>query len=140
MNSTHIIWPVLAQIFLTLIMLIVLGARKAKAVKVGDVNRQQAAFNNRVWPEDVVKVSNSIANQFETPLPFYVLCLVFYRINAAGLIAIVLAWMFVLSRLAHAYVQIGSNYVPMRLRFFLIGCLVLIAMLLLGAWSLTSVV
>lgn len=57
MNSSDVFWPVLAQIFLTLTMFIVLGVRKAKAVKTGRVNRQQAALDNRVWPEDVVKVS-----------------------------------------------------------------------------------
>lgn len=62
MNSNHIIWPVLAQILLTLMMFIVLGIRKAKAVKAGAVNRQEAALDNRVWPKDVVKVSNNIAN------------------------------------------------------------------------------
>lgn len=138
MNSSHIIWPVLAQIFLTLIMFILLGVRKAKAVKAGEVNRQQAALNNRVWPEDVVKVSNNIANQFEVPVLFYVLCLVLYSINAVGMVAIVLAWLFALSRYVHAYVHIGSNYVPMRLRLFLVGCLVLIAMLILVTWKLAT--
>ena len=85
MNVNHIIWPVLAQIFLTLILFIILGVRKAKAVKAGEVNRQQAALNNQVWPQDVVKVSNNIANQFETPVLFYVLCLVMHSINAVGL-------------------------------------------------------
>ncbi len=138
MNSNHIFWPVLAQVFLTLIMLIVLGARKTKAVKAGEVNRKQAALNNRVWPEDVVKVSNNIANQFEVPVLFYVLCLVLYSINAAGVVALVLAWLFVVSRFAHAYVHIGSNYVPMRFRLYLVGCLVLIAMLILVAWKLAT--
>jgi hypothetical protein len=138
MNSNLIFWPVLAQIFLTLTMLILLGVRKTKAVKAGEVNRQQAALNNKVWPEDVVKVSNNIANQFEVPVLFYVLCLMLYSINAAGMVAIVLAWMFALSRFAHAYVHIGSNYVPMRLRLFLVGCLVLIAMLILVALELAS--
>lgn len=139
MNSNHILWPVLAQIFLTLIMFITLGVRKAKAVKASAVNRQQAALNNRVWPEDVVKVSNNIANQFEAPVLFYVLCLVLYSINAADMVAIGLAWLFALSRFAHAYVHIGSNYVPMRLRWFLLGCFVLIAMLILAAWKLAAV-
>lgn len=138
MNASHIIWPVLAQIFLTLAMFVVLGVRKAKAVKAGEVNRQQAALNNREWPEDVVKVSNNIANQFEVPVLFYVLCWVLYSINAAGMVAIVLAWLFALSRYAHAYVHIGSNYVPMRLRLFLVGCLALIAMLILAAWQLAT--
>lgn len=140
MNSSHIIWPILAQIFLTLIMIIMLGMRKAKAVKVGEVNRQQAALNNRVWPEDVVKVSNNIANQFEVPVLFYVLCLALFSIDAAGMVALVLAWLFVLSRFAHAYVHIGSNYVPMRFRLFLVGCLVLIAIFILVAWELATYV
>jgi hypothetical protein len=140
MNVNHIFWPVLAQIFLTLIMYIVLGVRKAKAVEAREFNRQLAALNNKVWPKDVVKVSNNIANQFEIPVLFYVLCLVLYSINAAGMIAILLAWLFVLSRFAHAYVHIGSNYVQMRLRLFLVGCFVLIAILIQVAWELALVV
>ncbi|GAC21402.1 hypothetical protein GARC_4460 [Paraglaciecola arctica BSs20135] len=84
-------------------------------------------------------MSNNIANQFEAPVLFYVLCLVLYSINAADMVAIGLAWLFALSRFAHAYVHIGSNYVPMRLRLFLLGCFVLIAMLILAAWKLAAV-
>jgi|SRR5690554_633811 hypothetical protein len=138
MNSSYIFWPLLAQVFLTLIMFIMLGVRKAAAVKAGKVNRQQAAIDNRVWPKDVVKVSNNIANQFEAPVLFYVLCLVLYSINASAIVAIVLAWLFVLSRYAHAWVHVGSNYVPMRLRLFLFGCVVLLAMLILVAWTLAT--
>jgi len=138
MGSSHIFWPVLAQVFLTLVMFIVLGARKAKAVKAGKVNRQQAALDNRVWPEDVVKVSNNIANQFEVPILFYILCIVLYSINAAGIVACVLAWLFVISRYAHAWVHVGSNYVPVRMRLFMVGCLVLLVMLAVAAWKLAA--
>ena len=136
MSYSHIFWPVLAQVFLTLAIFIVLGARKARAVKAGQVNRQQAALDSRVWPEDVVKVSNNIANQFEVPVLFYVLCLVLYNINAAGTVAVVLAWLFVVSRYAHAYVHLGSNYVPVRMRLFMVGCVVLLAMLMVAVWTL----
>ena len=91
MNSNLIIWPVLAQILLTLIMFILLGVRKAQAVKAGDVNRNQTALNNRMWPDSVIKVSNNIANQFEAPVLFYVLCLVFYSIDAVNMVAVGLA-------------------------------------------------
>ncbi|MFT5592776.1 MAG: hypothetical protein ACI8SR_001138 [Oceanicoccus sp.] len=138
MNSNLIIWPVLAQILLTLIMFILLGVRKAQAVKAGDVNRNQTALNNRMWPDSVIKVSNNIANQFEAPVLFYVLCLVFYSIDAVNMVAVGLAWLFTLSRFAHAYVHCGSNYVPMRLRLFLVGCFVLIAMLVQVAWYLVA--
>ena len=138
MSSNYIIWPVLAQIFLTLTMFIMLGIRKAKAVKAGEVNRKQAALNNQVWPEYVIKISNNIANQFETPVLFYVLCLILYSIKTVDMVAIVLAWMFVLSRCVHAYVHSFSNYVPMRRRMFLIGCLILIAMLILAVLNLAT--
>ena len=138
MSSNHIFWPVLAQVLLTLVMFIVLGARKAKAVKAGKVNREQAALDNRVWPEYVVKVSNNIANQFEVPILFYILCVVLYSINAAGTVAIVLAWLFVASRYAHAWVHVGSNYVPVRMRLFMVGCVVLLSMLAVAALKLAA--
>jgi hypothetical protein len=138
MNSSHIFWPVLAQVFMTLAMFVFLGARKARAVKTGQVNRRQAALDSRVWPEDVVQVSNNIANQFEVPVLFYVLCLVLDSIHAAGTIAVVLAWLFVASRYAHAYVHVGSNYVPVRMRLFIFGCLVLLAMLVIAVWKLAG--
>jgi hypothetical protein len=135
MSSSHIFWPVLAQILLTLVMFIILGARKARAVKAAQVDRRQAALDSRVWPEDVVKVSNNIANQFEVPVLFYVLCLVLHSIHAAGTVAVVLAWFFVASRYAHAYVHVGSNYVPVRMRLFMAGCVVLLAMLVVAVWK-----
>lgn len=136
MSPSHIFWPVLVQVFLTLVMFIVLGARKAKAVKTGKVNRQQAALDNRVWPENVIKVSNNIANQFEVPVLFYVLCFVIFSTQITSILSVVLAWLFTLSRYAHAYVHVGSNYVPLRLGLFMFGCLVLLAMLLLAVWKL----
>lgn len=138
MNTNQIFWPVLAQILLTLVMYIVLGIRKAKAVTAGTVNRQLTALDNRIWPEEVVKVSNNIANQFEGPVLFYVLCLVIYSTNLVGLAFLALAWLYVLSRYAHAYVHTGSNSLPLRLRLFLIGCLALLTMLFLLAWKLAS--
>ena len=137
MNASHIFLPVLAQVFLTLIMFFVLGARRFKAAKAGTVNRRQALLDKQAWPDDVIKVSNNITNQFETPVLFYVLCLVIYNANLAGMAAIALAWLYVASRYAHAYVHAGSNYVPARLGLFLFGCLVLLAMFVLVTWKLT---
>jgi len=41
-----------------------------------------------------------------------------------------LAWMFCILRILHAYVHVGSNYVPLRFRLFLFSVLVLLAMAL----------
>jgi hypothetical protein len=68
MNSNHIIWHDLAQIFLPMIAFVILGVRKAKAVKASEVNREQAVLSSRVWPGDVLKAANNIAHQFEIPV------------------------------------------------------------------------
>ena len=73
MNASTILLPLLVQISLTLIMFLLLGVRKTKAIKAGGVDRKATALNNSAWPEDVVKVSNNIANQFQTPVLFYVI-------------------------------------------------------------------
>ena len=138
MEAIQIFWPVLAQVILTIGMFIVLGKRKAQAVKAGLVNRQEAALDSRAWPAEVVKVSNNIANQFEVPMLFYVLCLVLHNLQAVGTATVVLAWLFVVSRYAHAYVHIYSNYVPARMRLFMVGCVMLLAMLVLSAWNLAA--
>lgn len=135
MISNSIFWPVLAQVFLTLAMYIVLGKRKAAAVKAGQVDRQKAALDNRLWPDDVVKVSNNLANQFETPVLFYVLCFVLFFTNSAGTLAVVFAWLFAASRYVHAVVHVGSNYVPARMRLFMFGWAMLLALLILAVMA-----
>jgi len=137
MNLTNILLPVLMQIVLTLCLFIILGARKNKAIKSGGVDRKKAALNNAAWPDDVVKVSNNIANQFQTPVLFYTLSMFFHVTNSVSTIVLALAWAYVISRVLHAYVHIGSNFVPARLRFFMVGALCLIV---LTALALLSVV
>ena len=131
-----IFWPVLMQILLILLMYMLLGYRKAKAVKTGNVNLKATALDNKAWPPEVVKVSNNIDNQFEIPMVFFVLCLLFFGIGQVDFLVLSLAWAFVISRYAHAYVHIGSNYVPLRMRIFAFGCLVLLTMAFVAAWKL----
>jgi len=128
MQVELILWPVLVQVFLTLGMFVLLGVRKAKAIREGGVDRQKAALDNHAWPAGVIKVSNNIQNQFQTPILFYVLCLAFLIINGVSLAVFLIACMYSVSRLIHAYIHVGSNYVPARLRAFMIGCIALIAL------------
>lgn len=126
MNSSAILWPVVVQVILTFSMFAVLAVRKAKAVKSGGVDRSKTALDNAAWPDDVVQVSNNIQNQFQTPVLFYVLSFAFLITNTVSTAVLGLAWLYVISRVVHAYVHTGSNYVPVRLRVFLVGCLSLI--------------
>ncbi len=136
MNESLLIWPIMAQVILTIAVFIVLAVRKAKAVKSGEVDRNRAALDNKAWSDDVVKVSNNIGNQFQTPVLFYVVCFSLILINAVSTMSLVLAWGFVISRYCHAYVHINSNYIPHRFALFLAGCISLIGLTGLVLWEL----
>jgi len=119
---------VLTQILLTLSVFIVLSVRKAKAVKSNSVDLTRRALHSDAWPDDVLTVSNNIQNQFQTPVLFYVLALAFLSTNAVSGTILALSWVYAISRLVHASIHIGSNYVPMRLRAFIVGIAALIAL------------
>lgn len=140
MDSHYIFFPMLAQIALTLGMYVLLALRKAQALRAKTLNIKEAALDNKAWPDAVVKVSNNIANQFETPVLFYALCLILFTINGVTLLSIALAWIFIALRYMHARIHIGTNHVPKRMRVFVISCGVLMAMTALAAWQLASLI
>ena len=70
-----------------------------------------------------------IANPFELPVLFYVLVILACVTRKADLLFVILSWLFVLSRIAQAYVHVTSNRVSRRgLCSSCIGALVLTIM------------
>ncbi|MFW2387904.1 MAG: MAPEG family protein, partial [Polyangiales bacterium] len=94
----------------------------------GTVDLQASALDNDAWPDDARQVANSMRNQFQVPVLFYVLVLALYAKGAADIYALVFAWLFVATRLVHAYIHIGSNYVPNRTRVFKLGVVIVIVL------------
>lgn len=131
MNNDLIFLPVLAHISLVFILYIYLGIVKSRAHKEGSVDRQNASLNSKAWPDYVVKVSNNVTNQFESPIIFYMLCIIYYLTNNVGGIVISIMGFYVLSRYVHAYIHVTSNYVPYRFQVFRIG---LLTLLVLALW------
>lgn len=136
MNYQLILLPVLVQIVLAIALYVLLIVRKSRAVKTKDVNEARRALHEDAWPDYVQQVNNCIRNQFEVPILFYVVSISLLAIGAVNLPALVLAWAFVLSRVAHAIVHTGSNYVPTRRRLFTFGVGAVSLMALLLGWAL----
>jgi hypothetical protein len=130
MNNDLIFLPVLAHILLIFMVYIYLGRVKTRAVKEGLVDRKEAALNPKVWPEYVVKVSNNLDNQFESPILFYMLSVIYYLTNNVNSILLLIMGIYALSRYMHAYVHMTSNYVPYRYKFFVTGLLLLLGLTL----------
>lgn len=126
MSDQLILYPVLVHIFLVFGLYILLGKRKSAARRNKTVDLKKAALDTNAWPEDVIQVSNCIANQFQTPVIFYMLSMITLTQGFTNVYTLGLAWIFVVARYIHAYVHVGSNYVPMRFGFFLIATLALL--------------
>ena len=100
-----------------------IGALKAGQVKMGDV-----ALGQTNWPPRTQQISNCYHNQFQLPVLYYVLTILAIVTKHADYLFVIMAWLFVLSRYAHAYVHCTSNYVRHRFNAFLVGALILLAM------------
>jgi len=90
------------------------------------VDLKKTALDNSAWPDEVRKVSNNIQNQFQLPVIFYVLSFSFIVTNSVTVIVLAICWVYSISRILHAYIHVGSNYVPARSLVFIIGCACLI--------------
>ncbi|MGQ9425600.1 MAPEG family protein [Gilvimarinus sp. F26214L] len=126
MNSNLVFLPVLIQIGLTLSLYFALVKAKVRAVKQGSVQMDRIALHDDAWPNEVIKINNNIRNQFQVPVLFYVLVVVAWLTGSVNLIVHVLAWLFVLARMVHAFIHVGSNYVPLRRQVFTAGFLVIV--------------
>lgn len=124
MNQTSIFWPMLAQVLLTYIVYVVLGIRRRQAVVSGEARVNQ--FKTRsTEPGSSVTVANNIINQFELPVLFYAACLSLYVTEGTSYVSVGLAWLFVATRYAHAWIHLTTNRVKLRSRAFILGWLVL---------------
>ncbi len=129
MRDSSILLPLLVQVLLTLLLYAALAVAKARAVKAGQVDSDRRALHDDAWPESVMKINNNIRNQFQLPVLFYVLVVVLWQLGESGVLVQTLAWLFVGSRIVHAWVHTHSNYVPVRRRVFTFGWLLLVVML-----------
>jgi len=136
MSRDLIFGPVLVQVILTLATYVILIKAKIRAMKAGEVDMARRALHDDAWPDSVMKINNNIRNQFEVPVLFYVLAFALWALDAVHVVTLAAAWLFAVSRIVHAWIHIGSNYVPNRRRAFTVGWFLVAAMALLVAWEL----
>ena len=131
MQNYSVFLPVVIQIILTISLYIFLAIVKARASKQGLVNEERRSLHDDAWPDNVLQVNNSVRNQFEAPILFYVLIILLWLTNGVNLYVYVFAWSFVASRIVHASIHVRSNFVPFRRKAFIVGGLNLIALTVL---------
>jgi len=113
--------PMFAQVALTFGLLFWMAFLRIGAIRNGLVQPQAIALREPNWPPRATQIANAFHNQLETPLMFYALILLALQTRTADSILLVLSWLFVLTRFAHAYVHVTSNRIDRRGPLFVIG-------------------
>lgn len=132
MSVAAVLLPLFVQVFLTFTVLLFLAGRRLGPVRRGEVG-DEALLDDSVWPEKVRQAGNSLRNQFEMPVLFYVIVTLALVTRKADLLFVVLSWIFVVSRIGHAAVHLGSNDIRFRFPLYLVGVAVLLLMWVLFA-------
>ena len=131
MGSTTILLPAFAMFFLTIGCIFYLGFSRYRAIHAKQVKVSfYRTYDEGSQPKRLHLLSRHVQNHFEVPPIFYAGILVAYTTTNDLLISLIFAWLFVLARVAHTFIHLGSNNVSVR--FFTFGFSLLC---LLGRWS-----
>ncbi len=130
MNQVAILYPVFVQVLHTFAVYGLLAVARARAISTMNRGRgnPDLALGRVEWPEDAIKRAANQRNQFELPVLFYAVTAFALIVAAADFLMVVLAWLFVLTRILHAAIHIGPNKVRWRSPMFALGVLILAIM------------
>ncbi len=128
MSVQMVLLPVFVQIGLTFALLLSMVSVRTRALKGREVSLKDIALGQPNWPTRTTQIGNCFKNQFELPLLFYALIALAFPIRHADLVIVMLSWVFVVTRFAHAGIFVSSNNVQRRSLAWFAGVLVLFAM------------
>ena len=133
MSIQFVLLPLFVQVALTFALLVWMARSRIRALKSSQVKMADVALGQFNWPTKAQQISNNFNSQFQLPVLFYVLTVLAIVLHQADVLFVVLAWLFVLSRLVHAYIHTGTNYVRHRFNAFAAGVFILLAMWIIFA-------
>jgi hypothetical protein len=125
MTTQAILLPLFVEVILTFILLFWLAPLRARDFNTGIARPDNIALREPNWSPRTLQVGYSYSNQFELPVLFYVLTILAYVTHLAGLVFVVLAWIFVIFRLLQAYVHVTNNNIRVRGAFFAVAVIAL---------------
>ena len=116
MSAQMVLLPVFVLVGLTFALLLWMAGARRQALVGGEARVRDVALGQPNWPTRATQVGNSFKNQFELPL------------RHADLFIVLMSWVFVITRFAHAGIFVTSNDMKQRSLAWFAGVLVLFAM------------
>ena len=128
MSAQMVLLPVFVLVGLTFALLLWMAGARRQALVGGETRVRDVVLGQPNWPTRATQVGNSFKNQFELPLLFYILIALALPLRHADLFIVLMSWVFVITRFAHAGFFVTSNDLRRRSLAWFAGVLVLFAM------------
>jgi len=128
MSFNPILLPLLAMVFLTFAVWVVLFVLRIPEIKLNNIDPED--LKDRAESHKLLKVSaaasNNLKNLFEMPVLFYVAALLATALLIQDTLLTSLAWGFVITRAIHSLIQCSYNRVMHRFPVYMLSCIFLL--------------
>lgn len=136
MDTTGFLTPVIALIIWTMIVWVILYARRIPAMQAAKIDPDSAKSPNGDWkaelPLQVEAAAHNYNHLMEQPTIFYAFMFWALLSGVGSSLIGMLAWVYVGLRIVHSLIQISTGPVMMRFSVFALSTLCLMAMIALA--------
>jgi hypothetical protein len=125
-----LIFPMAFYVFYMSAVLMLMFATRVRGIKSGTVDFKffKTYSATKPLPDFVAVVGRHYDNQFQLPILFFITCCVYMILDSTNLVTVILAWLFVSTRLIHSLIHLGNNKVMNRVRVFGAGWIIVLIM------------
>lgn len=125
--SHSLIYPMTFYVFYIFAIGVFLFLSRVKAIK----NREVSIKHFRTYAgtppsEKNVALARHYDNQFQLPMLFFVGALAHLVVGPANSVTLILAWAFVVARMMHSWIHLGSNNVNHRAMSFALAWIIVL--------------
>ena len=115
-----LVYPMAAMVLLTAVILIRMVSGRVAAVRRGEVDARfyKTFEGDQAEPRQAAQHTRHFVNLFESPVLFYAGCITAMVTGQGTGVIVWLAWAYVVCRVAHAAVHLGSNRIPPRMAIY----------------------
>ena len=135
MTPTSFLAPVLALIIWTLLIWVLMYARRIPAMQAAKIDPETAKSPDGKWKEQLPLSVQASAHNYnhllEQPTIFYALMFYVTLTEQMATPSFYAAWAYVALRVLHSLIQVSSGKVMLRFGIFSLSTLVLIGMVVL---------
>lgn len=135
--TQNLVYPMSFFVVYIFVFMIMQYRMRVKAHQSGDMSfKWFFSYDSTKYPpsDKVIVWRNHYSNTFQVPIMFMIGCVAHMVIAQANLWTLVLAWLFVASRVLHAMEHLGRNRLTWRPYIFFFGVLMVVLMYLQLCW------